>query len=343
MDERIKLLLKKTRRFQFLAVVLAVACLLVFLVLNFSWNEHNGAFDGDSNVDKEVTIPLDRETLENLEIEANDVALEVGMVSNLTEPQVRLDGQGYTDQVAKVDIDGTDCSIVLKGETASPEKLTMQVLLPQCDLKSVVINGSNVDLHVERLRSNFLGAALEGGYGYIADVKANGMEVIAMDNPIRLANNRASSVKVDSSMGSVTFMENAFEQVTAGNDEGGIFVYEQRAKGQWYLQSQTGDITVLSKNLPYNLLVEAKAEGNGKVDMGYSSRFWKKADIVRASGSQYYGSVGNNPNKIIQCYTIDGNVMVGQRERYSNLDPYAGDYPYAKENPYSVERSTKTK
>ena len=34
--------------------------------------------------------------------------------------------------------------------------------------------------------------------------------------------------------------------------------------------------------------------------------------------------------------------MVGQRERYSNLDPY-GDYPYAKENPYSVERSTKTK
>ena len=67
MDERIKLLLKKTRRFQFLAVVLAVVCLLVFLVLNFSWNEHNGAFEGGSHANKEVSIPLNRENLENLQ------------------------------------------------------------------------------------------------------------------------------------------------------------------------------------------------------------------------------------------------------------------------------------
>lgn len=343
MDERIKLLLKKTRRFQFLAVVLAVVCLLVFLVLNFSWNEHNGAFEGSGHADKEVSIPLNREELENLQIDADDVTLEVGMVSNLTEPQVRLKGQGYTNQIAKVDIDGTDCNIALKGETASPEKLTMQVLLPQCDLNKVIINGSNVNLHVERLRGNYLGAKIDSGYGYITDVKVNGLEVIAMDNPIRLANNRASSVKIDSSVGSVTFMENSFDQVSVDNDEGGIFVYDKRAKGQWNLQSQTGDITVLSKNLPYNLLVQAKAEGNGKVNVGYNKRYWKDADIVKSSSSQYYGSAGNNPNKIVQCYTIDGNINVGQRERYSNLDPYTSDYPYAKANPYTVERSTKTK
>lgn len=343
MDERIKLLLKKTRRFQFFAVVLAVACLLVFLVLNFSWNEHNGAFNGNRHVDKEVTVPLDRALLQSLNIEADDVTLEIGMVSNLTEPQIRLDGQGYSNQVAKVDIDGSKCNIVLQGENASPKDLTMQVLLPQCNLKSMVINGSNLDLHVERLRTSFFAAALEGGYGYVTDVKADGMEVVAIDNPMRLSNNRASSVKIDSRLGSVTFLENSFEQVSAGNDEGGIFVYDKRAKGQWFLQSQEGDITVLSKNLPYNLLIEAKAEGNGKVGMGYNGRFWKDADVVHASNRQYYGSVGNNPNKIIQCYTVDGNVMVGQRERYTDLEPYASDYPYAKVNPYIVERSTKTK
>ena len=343
MDERLRLLLKKTRRFQIAGVAVAVVCLLVFLVFNFTLNEHSGAFEHHNHVDSEVTVPLDRKGLENLEIEASDVKLEVGMVSNLSEPVVRLVGKGYTNQVAKVDLKGSRCSIELRGKQTDENTLTMQVLLPQCDLNSVKINGENLNLHVERLRSSYLQANLNGGYGYIADVKAHGMEIMANEMPLRFANNRATSVKVGSQFGSVTFMENTFKQVETVNDEGGIFVYDNRVKGNWQLANDNGDITMLSKNLPYNLLINAKAEGDGKVDLGYVKRFWKDADVVRMNAGQYYGSVGNNPNNMIECATVDGDINIGKRERYSNLDPYAGDYPYADQNPYVVERSTKTK
>ena len=107
------------------------------------------------------------------------------------------------------------------------------------------------------------------------------------------------------------------------------------------MNSENGDITMLSRNLPYNMLIQAQS--NGSVDIGYDGRYWKDADVVSDDGNIYIGSVGNNPDKFIQCISDGGNIYIGQRERYSDLDPYAADYPYSNDNPYMIERSTITK
>lgn len=342
MDARIKLLLKKTRPFQLLFIVVAVVCLLVFLVFNFSLNDHSGAFE-TRHAAQQVEIPVTRDGLTDLTIEASGVQLEVGMVSSLSKPQVILAGNGYSDQIAKVDLEGTECTISLEGETVNDAKdLTMQVLLPQGDYTSISINGEALDLHVDDLRTNYLLAQIgDSGYGYIAHVKADSMQVVGGDTPLRFYGNKATSLMVSGDDGSVTFLENDFKRVDAETQSGGIFYYDTRVQGQWNLNSENGDITMLSRNLPYNMLIQAQS--NGSVDIGYDGRYWKDADVVSDDGNIYIGSVGNNPDKFIQCISDGGNIYIGQRERYSDLDPYAADYPYSSDNPYMIERSTITK
>ncbi len=344
MDERIKLLLKKTRRYQLLFVALAVVCLLVFLVFNFSLNDRAGAFDV-RQAKSQVEIPVTREGLTDLNIEASDVKLEVGMVSSLSKPQVILAGKGYSDQVAKVDLEGTKCTVSLQGSSPSdPEDLTMQVLLPQSDYASVIIYGSGLDLHVEDLRTGFLVTTVgNSGYAYFANIKADSMQVLNSGTPLRFYDNQATTLSVNGVSGSVTFLENDFERVDAATESGSMFCYDTRLKGQWNLQSESGDITMLTRNLPYNALIQASSTWGGQVDIGYKGRYWDEAQVTMLENGAYVGSVGNNPNKFIQAITGDGNISIGQRERYSDLDPYAGDYPYADTNPYLIERSTITK
>lgn len=344
LDARIKLLLKKTRPFQLLFVVVAVVCLLVFLVFNFSLNDHSGAFDA-RQAKQQVEIPVTREGLTDLHIEASGVELEIGMVSSLSKPQVILAGEGYSDQLAKVDLEGTQCTVSLQGDTNTDAKeLTMQVLLPQGDYTSVSINGDALDVHVEDLRTNYLLAEItNSGYAYFTGVKADSMQIIGGDTPLRFYDNQATSLSIDGSSGSVTLLENDFERVDGETGSGNIFCYDTRVNGQWNLSTDTGDVTMLSHNLPYNLLIQAQAGLSGSVEVGYDGRYWKEPDVVSNDGSLYIGSVGNNPNKFIQCVTGSGSIYIGQRERYSDLDPYASDYPYADTNPYLIERSTITK
>ncbi|MEE0509704.1 MAG: DUF4097 family beta strand repeat-containing protein [Peptococcaceae bacterium] len=342
MDARIKLLLKKTRPIQLLFIVVAVVCLLVFLVFNFSLNDHSGAFES-RHAAQQVEIPATRDGLTDLTIEASGVQLEVGMVSSLSKPQVILAGNGYSDQLAKVDLEGTECTISLEGEAVKrAQDLTMQVLLPQGDYSSISINGENLDLHIDDLRTSYLIAQIDdSGYAYFANIKADSVQIVGGDTPLRFYNNQATSLVVSAGDGSVTYLENDFDRVDTETQSGGIFYYDTRVKGQWNLSSETGDITMLSRNLPYNLLIQAQS--NSSVEVGYDQRYWKDADVVSDDGSLYIGSTGNNPNKFIQCITDSGNIYIGQRERYSNLDPYAADYPYADNNPYMIERSTITK
>ncbi|MDO4280739.1 MAG: DUF4097 family beta strand repeat-containing protein [Peptococcaceae bacterium] len=343
MDARIKYFLKKTRRYQALFVAVAVLCLLVFLVFNFSLNDRHGAFSTPSSNGQQLEIPLDRESLQRLSIEASNVKLELGMASSLSKPQVTVSGQGYTNQMAKVDIKDGNCVIRLLGDEADEESLTMQVLLPQSDLESVTINGQAVNLHVDQLRVGYLGADIDGGYGYFANVKAKGIDVVTDGAPLRFADNRATSVSVDGDETSLTMLENKFEQVQTALDSGDIFVYNKRAHGQWQMDTVEGDITMLTQNLPYNLLIDAAVSGDGATDVSYEGRFWKDAQVVRETAQRYYGSVGNNPTKTISCTTDDGDIDIGKRARYSDMDPYASDYPYANTNPYLIERGTITK
>lgn len=342
-DSRLKLLLKKTRPYQLLFVGVAVVCLLVFLVFNFSLNDRAGAFDV-RHAAQQVEVPVTREGLTDLAIEAKNVKLEVGMVSSLTKPQVILAGKGYNGERAKVDLEGTSCSIALEGSShGDVRNLTMQVLLPQSDLTKVTINGSNLNLHVEDLRTSFLRSSVgtignNSSYAYFSRVKADNMMVSGRDVPMRFYDNQVAAFAAESGNGSVTFLENDFERVDVGTREGDVFCYDTRFGGQWNLLSISGDITILTKNLPYNMTVQAASD---KVELGYDKRYWKDAERINIGGATI-ATVGNNPDKILKANTF-GKISIGQRERYSNLDPYAADYPFADTNPYLIERSTITK
>lgn len=337
-DPRIKLILKKTRPIQLLFVVVAVVCLLVFLVFNFSLNDRAGAFEV-RHAAQQVEIPVTREGLTDISIDASNVQLEIGMVSSLTKPQVILAGKGYDSQTAKVDIDGTTCTVALEGNNSNAENLTMQVLLPQSDLTTVQINGEALDLHVEDLRTSCLTATVHsGGYAYFADVKADSMNIASNTTPIRFHDNQVAALTLIGGDASVTMLENHFERVDVETREGDIFSYDRRFEGQWDLQSARGDINVLTKNLPYNVTMQAFGDS---VDIGYDKRYWKDAKMADVNGV-VVATVGNNPDKILYAFT-DGVVSIGQRERYSDLDPYAGDYPFTDTNPYLIERSTITK
>ena len=132
-----RLVLRQRLR-QHLFVVAAVVCLLVFLVFNFSLNDRAGAFEV-RHADQQVEIPVTRDGLTDLSIDASSVRLEIGMVSSLTKPQVILSGERYSDQLAKVDLEGTSCAIELQNNKLSGDVggLTMQVLLPQGDYNSI--------------------------------------------------------------------------------------------------------------------------------------------------------------------------------------------------------------
>ncbi len=341
MDARIKLLLKKTRPLQLLFVVAAVVCLLVFLVFNFSLNDRAGAFEV-RHADQQVEIPVTRDGLTDLSIDASSVRLEIGMVSSLTKPQVILSGERYSDQLVKVDLEGTSCAIELQNNKLSGDigGLTMQVLLPQGDYNSISVNGEWLDLHVEDLRTMlFMANVGNSSYSYFAGVKADRMVVGSQTSPVRFYDNQLGMLSVGGGESSVTFLENDIERADVETESGSIFCYDTRVKGQWNVQSLSGDITMLSKNLPYNVLIEAA----GKLDLGYEGRYWKDADIVTTyDGALTTASVGGDPDKYIQVSSA-GQITIGQRERYSDLDPYAADYPFADTNPYLIERSTITK
>lgn len=343
MGPRMEYFLKKTRPYQLLFVVVAVFCLLAFLVFNFAINDHNGAFEGHGEVHQLLEIPLTREGLETVTIDASYAKVEIGMASSLSKPSVSLSGRGYTNQLAKVDITGKDCVISLEGDNASAKELTMQILLPQNDLTKVSVNaGSDTNLNIDSLRSSALDVVIEDGYANIANVKTVTLDVTSNAAPLRLTNNKATSLNVEASDNTVTLLENSFEKVTTQTENGHVFAYSKRLKGDWNVSSVGGEVTLLSANLPYNTLIKAQS-GDGGVDMTYSSRFWKDANVVEKDDNIYKGSVGNNPNKVVQVESQFGKITVGKRERFTNLDPYAKDYPYANQNPYTIERATITK
>ena len=343
MGPRMEYFIKKTRPFQLLFVAVAVLCLLVFLVFNFLLNDRHGSFEGHAEVHQELEIPMSRDGLETVTIEAGEAKVEVGMASSLGKPMVTVSGRGCTNQLAKVDLTGTHCDIVLEGDASNAKELTLQIPLPQDNLTKVdIITSGDTNLNVDTLRTAALNIETEAGYANINNVKAKSLSVSAQTAPIRMTNNKISQVSMTVEDASVTMLENSFEKVTGESQNGNIFAYNKRLKGDWTLTSMGGELTLLSSNLPYNVLIDALS-GDGGVDMTYTKRFWKDAEVVASDENTYKGSVGTTPNKIVELTSGFGKVTVGQRGRFDNLDPYAKDYPYANENPYTIERSTITK
>lgn len=266
------------------------------------------------------------------------------MVSSLTKPQVILSGERYSDQLAKVDLEGTSCAIELQNNKLSGDigGLTMQVLLPQGDYNSISVNGEWLDLHVEDLRT-MLFMANVGNSSYRLFRRRQSRSRSSAARHRQCASTITSSVcspsaaaKAPSPSSRTTSSAPMWKQKTAA-----FFCYDTRVKGQWNVQSLSGDITMLSKNLPYNLLIHGQRR---------KRRHRIRQPLLERRRHRYLqrhrlviASAGNNPDKFIQATSLAGNVSIGQRERYSDLDPYAADYPFADSNPYLIERSTITK
>lgn len=343
MRVKMRILFGKIRPYWPIVAVLALVSLLIFIVINLSFNDRNGAFENITSPDYSLEIPTGRDALTHLSINASDVTLEVGISGNLSKPQVYLFGKGYSDQSVKADISGSECALELEGEASDPNKLTMRVLLPECDLREVSIKGDRLNLHTEGLRSDQVQADLGSGYGYFADIRANNVKVISDSASLRFSDNRIVSLQTELELGSVTLLDNTVKQVDIAVDKGNVFAYARRWNGLWHVTDGEGSIQALTQYRPYNIMISALADPYGSVEMNYSGRYWKHADISQDNDHAYVGAVGGAISKSMDFAVENGSVSIGKRERYSDLDPYADDYPFADDNPYLKERGTSTK
>lgn len=343
MRAKIRILFGKARPYWPIVAILAIVSLLIFIVIDLSFNDRNGAFDNITRPDYSLEIPTGRNNLSHLSIEASDVTLELGISGNLSKPQVLLFGKGYADQSVKADISGGTCVLKLEGDASEPEKLTMRVLLPESDLRDISISGDRLNLHTEGLRSDQINADLGSGYGYFADVRANSVKVNSQSASLRFSDNHIVSLQALLERGSVTLLDNALKQVDVTVDKGNVFAYSRRWNGLWHVTAGDGSIQALTQYLPYNIMISALADPHGSVEMQYNGRFWKHANVSEDDSHAYVGAVGGSINKSMDFSVENGSVSIGKRERYSDLDPFAGDYPYADVNPYLKERGTFTK
>lgn len=344
MAGRLQIFLKKTRRCQMGFLVVAILCLLVFLLLLFSLNDKEGAFEAIYHAPYQLEVPISRQGLTHLDIESSNVTLELGMADDIHKPVVQLFGKGYKEQSVKIDLKDTKCHIALKDVGKStPQALTMRVLLPQSNLHEVKINGQLLNLHVEHLRASKLVANVDKGYVAIIDTKGNHLKVKTVSAPVRLSHNRMTFVETDTEKGSSTFIENHMNYLEAHSEQGSQFLYQRWLNKHYELNSQKGDVTVLSQYLPYNIFIDAQTTRKGSVSMRYQTRFWKETLETENNKHTYIGSVGGDTKHLLICKSESGHIDIGPRERYSPLDPFAKDYPFAAENPYRQERATYTK
>lgn len=344
MAGRFRLFFRKTRRYRMKILVAAMLCLLIFLTFVFSLGDKHSAFEAVYPVDYQLDIPTSREGLKELSVNASHVTLEIGMADDISQPRVQLFGKGYKNQFVKVDLKNTSCHIrLMNAKKMTPSKMTMRVLLPQSDLNKIQLQGEALNLHAERLRAGVLRTDVSTGYVAILDTKVNNLWVETVKAPIRLSGNRATSVETKSQTGSMTFLENTIQLIRADNQQAGIFFYNRGFLGQTLLTNKKGNITVLTQRLPYNILVDAQSGSQGSVAMKYTSRFWKNAQVIQQNKQTYVGSVGENQKHFLECQSDTGKIVIGLRQRYSDLDPYAKDYIYEKNNPYRIERATYTK
>lgn len=343
MRARIRIIIGKTRRYWPIVGVLAVISLLVFVVINLTFNDRNGKFDNVSDPAYVLEVPTGRDALTHLSIEADDVTLELGISGNLSKPQVMLFGDGYSDQSVKTDIYGTRCTLKLEGETATPESMTMRVLLPESHLRAITIEGDQLNLRAVGLRSDLVNAEVGSGYGYFANMKANNVRVSSESASLRFTDNRMVSLNAKLKDGSITSLDNSIKAADIVIDKGDFFAYARRWSGMWNVSCGNGSITALTQYRPYNIMISAMADPYGSVVMDYSKRFWEHADIVENTDKTYSGSVGGSVNKSMDFSVERGAIYIGKRTRYSDLDPLAGDYPYADSNPYLKERGTAVK
>lgn len=319
MDQRIKILGRKTKWIWIGLVVSAILCLGVFLFFNYTLRDANGPFEKAKMV-YELEVPLSRNELTNLEINANDVALEVAMVNNISKIQVGLYGENYGNQEAQVDIQDKACRINYSGKTE--DNLTLRVLIPQNDLRKVSIAGNDLDLHLEHMRGDYIDLTSLTGKLILKDLNTNKLMVKTQEASVSVEDSFLTQLDISTGSSPVSLRNNKIRQTTTDSKKGNIFVYGDTWRGQWNLSSNEGNITCITKRLPYSLALDLQSE-EGNVSVGYAKRYWKNAHHVANETQRQICSVGNNPSHTVNAKTSTGDISVGQRERFTNIDPLA--------------------
>lgn len=322
MDARIKIFWRKTRWLWFGFVAASVLCLGVFLLLNFSLKDAHGPFEG-AHMPYTLDVPLTRSETDQLAIAASDVRLEVAMVNNINALQIGLYGSGYSDQRVDVNVREGRCDIRYAPRSGdSPETLTLRVLIPQNDLQSVQIEGNELDLDLARLRSRQVEIVNQSGLLSLNKIKANALKVETNNAPIRLENSFITQARISEGQGDITLRQNDCRLMQVDSEEGNVFVYNDTWRGQWDISTENGSIQGITKRLPYNVMIEAISE-QGQVQVGYETRYWKKADLVERNEQFYLGSTGNNPANALNFQTGRGDISVEKRSRYTDTDPFS--------------------
>lgn len=320
LDPRIKVLWRKSRKLRIGLVLAGLLCLGIFLVLNFSLRDSNGPFPWQDQP-YHVQIPLDRNQLSELEVQAENVRLEVGMVNNINKIQVSLSGSGYSNQDVSVDVRDEICQVAYAPAPGdSPENLSLRILIPQNDLKNVEIISSTADLHLAGIRADRVQVVNPQGQSLLENINSHLLQVETLDAPTTIQDSFVTQLVFQGQSAPLSLRENTFRKVQAQNASGPIFVFGDSWRGQWELATETGDITTLTRRLPYSLLIQAQSL-DGKAEIGYRARYWK--DVRSQEDDQtYYGGVGNNPANSLTLLSAAGDIHVDQRQRDSDTNPY---------------------
>ncbi len=329
-DARLRIITHKLR-FVFIGLLaVALLSLAAFLLLNWSLRDASGAFQRQSMA-YAISPDVGSRDLNKLDIKATGMRVEIGMAGGINRLQVGLYGEGYVGQKPTIDINGghvtVACERMHKQDSAAPDSkeadtsaLTLRVLIPEDSLRQVRVNaelGASTD--IRHLRTDRLEVNNSHGHVRVCDVNANVLMLAARSSDVRAEDNRITHVTIAGDEQPMTLRNNHFKLMEVVNGSGDVFIYGPTVRGQNRVMTETGAITVVTKRLPWSLMIDAEASQNGDVRMNYHKRLWNHPDIIDADAHVWRGSVGNNPANSLELITADGHITIEKRGRYTDI------------------------
>lgn len=329
-DARLRIITHKLR-FVFIGLLaMVLLSLAAFLLLNWSLRDATGGFAHQSMA-YSVSPDVGSRDLDKLDIKASGMRVEVGMASGINRLEVGLYGEGYVGQKPTIDINGhhvtINCDRMHKHSSESTDTenemtspLTMRVLIPEDSLRQVRVDASlGASTDIRHLRTDRLEVNNSHGHVRVCDVNANVLMLAARSSDVRAEDNRITHVTIAGDEQPMTLRNNHFKLMEVVSGSGDVFIYGPTVRGQNRVMTETGAITVVTKRLPWSLMIDAEARQNGDVHMNYHKHLWKNPDVIDADAHMWRGSVGNNPANSLELTTADGHITIEKRGRYTDI------------------------
>lgn len=318
MEPRIRILRHKLRWWLLGFVALAIVCLLIFIGLCGSFNRPNGPFEKVS-MHQELEPKVSAEDIANVEIHLAGAHLELAMVSNISHPKISIYGEEQTEETPQVDIAGNRMVIGYLNDAVS-KNMTLRVLLPQNSLRTLNIEvKKGKDITLDGMRADHVSISGDAENIDVSKVNANRLSLTSERANIRSEDNYVNQMNVTGGKGNIIIRHNKTKILETTSQSGDVFMYDTRFKGQYRVQTKDGNITTVSRFLPWSMMIQAKASGTGDVNMTYQKGLWKKPDIISSEAKMWIGSVGNNPANAMDLSTENGHITIAKRDRYTDI------------------------